>query len=132
MRGAVMVSWIEIPDSADINVEKAVPVDVGHGHARGPIRLTADMGFGGDVFELEISFVKIKLVAPLIRRQIDIRQPVVVDIPDGNACAIIIIEIIQDAEGITVSIGVDKPDAGLRSIHFSEKHRAVMGTTGQQ
>ena len=131
-RVAVMVARVVIADCANIDVEKTVPIDIGHGDAGGPIGIAGYSGPGRDIFKNEIAFIKIEFVAALVGRQIDIGQTVIIDVPNRHTRSIVVIQVVEYAQRIPVDILVDKRYAGFSGFQSGEKHRLAMCTALQE
>lgn len=102
-----------IGNYGNIDVEIPVAVNIGHGYTRAPVGISGHAGFFGNVFELKISFVEVKLVTGLVvGGKIEIRQSVVVDVASGYAASVVIIEVIQDVEEFVFLQCVFKIDVG--------------------
>src|SRR5438034_1286311 len=67
-------------DAGDVDVDEAVPVDVGHGDAGLPAVGIGDAGPVGDVLEPIISLVQVQPVGSDVRGEIEVGQAVVVDV----------------------------------------------------
>ena len=97
-KGEVMIVDIELvlavaiahmPGVADIDVEPSVIVDIHEHYACAPHAVLSEAGLVGDVLELEIAFVEIKLIVRHVGGEEDVGEAVVVDIPDGDATAVV-------------------------------------------
>jgi hypothetical protein len=88
----------EIVDARHIDVDLAIAVDVGHGDAGFPPVGISDAGLPGDVLELIIPFVPIKLVRPDVRGEIQVRKPIAVDIANCDAATIVVVKVVDDVE----------------------------------
>ena len=88
----------EVVDGGNVDVDLPVSVDVGHGDAGFPPVGISDARLPGDVLELIIPFIPIKPVRTDVRREIQIREPITVDIADCDATAIVVVEVVDDVE----------------------------------
>jgi hypothetical protein len=120
--GAVVVIDIEFVASVavahmagvtDIDVEPAVVVDVYHGDPGAPHTILAEAGFVGDIFELEVALVEVQLIAAHIGGEEDIGEPVVVDIADGYAAAVVKIAEEEAIVQFAVLYIIHKVDTGI-------------------
>ncbi len=74
---------------ADIDVQPAVVIDVYEYYSCAPHAVLTEAGFAGDIFELEIAFIEIELIAGHVGGEEDIGEAVVVDVADGYAAAVV-------------------------------------------
>ena len=97
-KGEIMIVDIELvlampiahmPGVADINIEPSIIVDIDEHYACAPHAVLAEAGLVGNVFEMEVTFVEIKFVVRHVGGEEDVREAVVVDIPDGDAAAVV-------------------------------------------
>jgi len=78
-----------MPGVADIDIEPAIVVDVHEHHACTPHAVLAEAGLVRDVFEVKVAFVEIKFIVRHVGGEEDVGEAVVVDIPDGDATAVV-------------------------------------------
>ena len=107
------VAVTHVTGIANVDIEPAVVVDVDENRAGTPHAILLEPGFGGDVFELEISFIKIEFVGAHVGRKEDVREAVVIDVSDGYAAAVIeipekeaVVETLIDDFVIEVNSGI--------------------------
>jgi hypothetical protein len=68
----------------------------------------------GDILELEVAFVQVQFVAALaVGRKIDIGETVVVNVTNGYASAIVVIQVVENAEGLPGLKIISELDLGL-------------------
>jgi len=78
-----------MPGVADIDIEPAVVIDIYEHHACAPHAVLAEACLVGDVFEMKVAFVEIKFIGPHVGGEEDVGEAVVVDVPDGDAAAVV-------------------------------------------
>jgi hypothetical protein len=98
---------------ADVDIEPAVAVDVGHDGAGAPHAILAEAGFCGDIFEVEAAFVEIEFVLTHVGGEEDIGESVVVDVADGYAAAIVEVAEEEAVGEFAVDYFVVEIDAGI-------------------
>ena len=98
-------------DARDVDVDAPVTVHVGHGDAGLPPISVGDARLIGDVLELIVALVPVKLVGAEVRGKIKILQPVPIHVPNGDAAAVVVVEIVQDVEVGLLRELVDEADA---------------------
>ena len=103
----------EIVDARDVDIDVAVPVDVGHRGAGLPARGIRDAGAVGDVLEPVIPLVQVEPVGAHVRREVEVREAVVVDVAHRHAPAVVVVHVAEDVERGVVRQPVDERDAGL-------------------
>ena len=81
----------------NINVQPAIAIDIGHHTAAVPAALAFNSGSGTYVFELEFPLIQIQLVRTLIGSKKQIGKTVVVDVTNRHAPAVVVVQIIQNA-----------------------------------
>jgi hypothetical protein len=82
----------------DINIQPAVVVDINQYNTGTPLFFCRKTGSFRNIFKLKIPFVEVELVASLVGSKKNIRQPVIVEVADGNTAAIIKIPVIEHIE----------------------------------
>jgi len=107
------VAVLHVAGVADIDIEPAVAVDIGHDGAGAPHAVLAEAGFCGDIFEVEAALVEIELVLAHIGGEEDIGEPVVVDIADGDAAAVVEVAEEEAVSELAVDHLVIEIDAGV-------------------
>ena len=99
-------------DAGDVDVHPAVPVDVRHRDSGLPAVGIGDAGPRGDIFEPIVPLVQIEAVGPHVRREIQVRQTVVVDVAHGYAAAVVEVHVVEDVERGVVGQPVRERDTG--------------------
>src|SRR4029077_6312560 len=66
----------------------------------------------GDVLETVVALVKVALVEPHVRRAVEDRHPVIVDVAHRHATAVVEVQVLEDVEGGVVGEPVGERDAG--------------------
>ena len=94
----VSAKTLDAHHGTDINVQPAVPVYIRHDASGIPTAFAKHSGLLTDVFELQISFVQVELVWPLVSGKEKIRQAVIVDVSDRDSTPVVVVQIIQDAD----------------------------------
>jgi hypothetical protein len=110
-----------VAHGTDINIEQAVGIDIGHGHAGFPVGLSLDACLDRHVFKLPVASVEVEFVAPLIGRKKQVGQAIIVDIAGSYASSIVKIEIIYNTQAVGILDLVDKLDARFRAGEFFKK-----------
>jgi hypothetical protein len=98
IEGVVTVFAFERTGLADIDIQKTIPIDIGHADSCGPNALDPKSRFLGNVFKFEIAFVQVKAIRGLVACKENIDQAIVVDVAECDAGSI---------EKIAKSIGVE-------------------------
>ena len=109
-----LVVALDVAGVADVNIQPAVAIDVGHRHPGRPAPRSRYAGRFGHVLELQIAPIEVEPVGQAIGAEVDIGQAVVINVADGYAAAIVIVAV---AKYIEVAVGgqlVDEVDAGFR------------------
>ena len=88
----------EVVDAGDVDVQPAVAIDVRHRDAGLPAVRVGDARFLGDVLELIVALIAIELVRAEVRSEVEIREPVPVDVAGGDATAVVVVEVVQGVE----------------------------------
>ena len=88
----------EVIDGGDVDVDVAVAIDVGHGDAGFPSDRVGDTGALGDVLEMVVPLVQIESIRADVRREIEVGQPIVVDVTDGDSAPVVVVQIREDVE----------------------------------
>jgi hypothetical protein len=78
-----------VPGVADIDIEPSIVIDIYEHDAGAPHAVLAEAGLVGDVFEVKVAFVEIELIRSHVGSEEDVGEAVVVDIPDGDAAAVV-------------------------------------------
>ena len=102
-----------VVDAGDVDVDLAVAVDVGHGDAGLPSNCISDAGFVGDVLERVAALVSIELVGAKVGGEVQIGEAIAVDITDGDAGAVVVVEVVEDVEVRFFRQRIGEGDAGL-------------------
>ena len=85
-----------ISNSAYINIQQAVTIQIGHGYTATPIGSSSNTCFVCNIFKFKIAFVEVEfVVAFAVCRKINIGQTIIIDITRCNTPTVIIIEIIK-------------------------------------
>jgi hypothetical protein len=107
------VAVTHVTGIADVDIEPAVIVDIDENRAGTPHAILLEPRFGGDVFELEITFIEIEFIGAHVGRKEDVGETIVIDIADGDPAAVIevpekeaIVEALIDDLVIEVNAGV--------------------------
>src|SRR5262249_11017236 len=79
----------------DVDVEVPVAVYVGH-RSSGRPRARLDAGSLGDVVEPHVPFVQVQAARDHVAGEKDVRQAVVIDVPHGDAGAIVDVDVVLD------------------------------------
>src|SRR5206468_11983369 len=67
----------------------------------------------GDVLELVVPLVAVQSIGTDVRREVEIREPVAVDVTHGDAAAVVVVEEVDDVErGILLRHRIHERDAG--------------------
>lgn len=106
-----------------INIESAIAVYIGEGHAGGPDLPDAETGFFGDIFKFKIAAIEIKPVGSHVAAQENIGQAVVIYVADTDPAAVVEIAKEITVEGIGIGYVVAEVDAGLGSVEQGETGR---------
>ena len=123
----------EIVDTRDVDVDKPVPVDVGHRDAGLPGPRVRDPGALGDVLEAVIALVQVEPVGTDVRGEVEVRQPVVVDVAHRHAAAVVVVQVGEDVECGVVGQPVGERDAGaLRGQPLEELRLTGTGTARER
>src|SRR5690606_31908747 len=94
----VVVVALHISRIADVDVQKAIVVDIHHQYPGGP-RLVAHDSCGlRNVLKLHVSLVQVESVGNHVPGEIDVGKPVVVDVPDGHPTPVIEVPVLEDVE----------------------------------
>ena len=104
--GAVAVIYVqhiptaqcEMGDRRDVDVEVPVAIDVGHRDAGRPALHLSHTGPLRDVLEPEIALVAIEPVGTEIRREVQVRQAVAINVAGGHAPTVVVVQIIDDVD----------------------------------
>src|SRR5881396_4236225 len=81
-----------------IDIEQSVAVDVDQHDTYGPeIRLRFERPVG-NILESEIPPVDVQPVPALVRREVEVRQTVAVEIAGGNTATVVVVEVIEDVQ----------------------------------
>ena len=91
--------WIvHAPCIANINVEPSIVIDIRHYHTGTPLLFIAETCFVRNIFELEISFVKIKLITALVGGKKNVSKAVIVDIANRHSTAVVKISVVKNIQ----------------------------------
>ena len=85
-------------DRRDVDVEVPVAIDVGHRDAGRPALYLSHTGPLRDVLEPEIALVAIEPVGTEIRREVQVRQAVAINVAGGHAPTVVVVQIIDDVD----------------------------------
>ena len=107
-----LVIACDVSRIANVDVEFAVAIYVGHGNSRTPAPGSSYSGLVRDVFELPVAFIQVKFIGRHIGREIKIGKAVAVDVPDGNTAAVVVVAVGQYIELLGVLYAVDEVDPG--------------------
>src|SRR5438034_2796802 len=110
-------------DAGDVDVDEAVPVDVGHGDAGLPAVGIGDAGPVGDVLEPIISLVQVQPVGSDVRGEIEVGQAVVVDVTHRYSATVVVVHVGEDVERGIVGQPVGERDAGAARRQELEQDR---------
>jgi len=118
---------------ADIDVEPAVAVDIGHYDTGAPLLFTSrESCLFRYILELKIAFIEIELVGAHIGSEEDVGQAVVIDVSDGYAAAIVEIPVGENIEiGFILDV-VGEPDAGVGHLIEEGRDRGGCMFTGRR
>jgi hypothetical protein len=111
----------DIAGVADVDVEQAIAVHVGHGHSRGPVSFAAHPGFIGDVLELEMAFVEVEFISVQVRREHHLRETVTIEVADRHATAVVEIAVGEDVHLRCVLDAIDEAHPRITRGHHREK-----------
>jgi hypothetical protein len=100
----------EVADAGDIDVEPPVAVDVGHRDPGLPALGVRHTGVLGDILEAEVPRVAIETVGPQVRREVQVRQAVAIDVSGRYAAAVVVVQVVQDVERRIFGQRVDERD----------------------
>src|SRR5579863_89591 len=75
---------IQLADAAYIDIEKSVIIDIHNGDARRPCAVVWYLGFVGDVFEMQVAGIEVKLVLALVSCKEQIDAAVIIEIAGAN------------------------------------------------
>src|SRR5580692_4134373 len=84
--------------SADIDIQEAVVVDVDDGDACGPAIVFGNPGFSGNIFEMQVAFIQVEPVGPLVGCEEQVDLPVVVEVAGAYPAAVVVIHVIEYVE----------------------------------
>src|SRR3989454_9598848 len=99
-------------DAGDVDVDEAVPVDVGHGDGGLPAVGISHTGPVGDVLEPIISLIHVQPVGPDVRSEVEVGQAVVVDVTHRYSATVVVVHVGEDVERGIVGQPVGERDAG--------------------
>ena len=88
----------EVIDATHVEIHVAVAVDVGRGDAGLPADRIGDAGALGHVLEAVVALVQIEAIRAAVGREVEVGEPVVVDVSDRDAAAVVVVEVVQDVE----------------------------------
>ena len=111
----------EVIDARDIDVDFPIAVDVGHRDAGFPADRIGDAGLVGDVLELIVALIAIELVRTEVRGEVEVGEPVSVDIADGHSCTVVVVQVVQDVEVGPLGQVVRESDAGRLGLQQLEE-----------
>src|SRR5690606_37259 len=117
----VALEAIDAHHGTDIDVQKAVPIDIGHGRSGVPTAVPPNAGLLGNVLEFEIAQVPVQPIGDLVAGKEYIGQAVIVDIPDGHPAPIVKIEVVQNAEAFPGGEGIGKLNSAIPGIGIGEQ-----------
>src|SRR5438477_11894577 len=81
-----------------IDIEQSVAVDVDeHNSGRPELRLRSE-GAIRNILESEIPLVDVQPVLTLVRREVEVRQTVAVEISGRNTATVVVVEVIEDVQ----------------------------------
>ena len=106
------VVTLDITGVADVDVEPAVRIDVGHRHAGTPGGLSRYAGPLGHVLELHVPPVEEEAVIYPVTAQVDVGQSVVVDVTQGHAAAVVEVAVGVDVEVLVEVERIGEVDPG--------------------
>jgi hypothetical protein len=78
-----------MPGIADIDIEPSIVIDIYEYHACAPHAVLVEAGLVGDVLEVKVAFVEIKLIRSHVGGEEDVGETVVVDVPEADATAVV-------------------------------------------
>ena len=88
----------KVVDAGDVDVDQPVAVDVGHGDAGLPTYGIRHPCFFGDVLEAVVPKIAIELVGTEVGGEVEIGEPVAVDVTDRDAGAVVVVQVVEDVE----------------------------------
>ena len=100
--------------SANVNIQPTVVVDIHHGDPCVPVGVTHHTRSDSNVFKLEVALVQVKFIFPLVGREVNILQTIVVDVSNSKPATVIKIEIIEYTQLLSVGKLIGETDARLR------------------
>ena len=103
----------QVVDAGNVDVDLPVAVDIRHGDARLPAYRIRQARPLGDVLELVVAFVSIEPVRTEVGGEVEIGKAVAIDVADGDAGAIVVVEVVEDVEVGLLGKNVGEADAGL-------------------
>ena len=81
-----------------IDIQQAIAVDVDeHNSGRPELRLRSERAIR-NILEFEISPVDVQPVLTLVRREVEVRQTVAVEISGRNTATVVVVEVIEDVQ----------------------------------
>ena len=95
----------------DVDVEVAVAVDVDHRDAGGP-PIGPDPRARGHVLEPHVALVEVQATRDHVAGEVQVGEPVVVDVADGDAGAVVDVGVGLNVEGVARRDGVRERDSG--------------------
>ena len=110
----------DVAGVADVDVEQAVTVHVGHGYSRGPVPFSADSGFIRDVLEMEMTLVQVESISVEIRCEHHLRQAIAIEVADGHTPAVVEIAVGEDVHLRRVLDAIDESHPRIARGHHRE------------
>ena len=112
-----------------IDIQQAIAVDVDeHNSGRPELRLRSERAIR-NILEFEISPVDVQSVLTLVRREVEVRQTVAVEISGRNTATVVVVEVIEDVQRRCGLQLVDEADPRCVRIQQLEA-RFSAGSTG--
>ena len=105
---------------AHMDVEQAVAVHVGHGHAGGPAWWGCVQRGSGHILEPHAAQVPVQPVRHLIAAQVDVGEPVTVQVAECHTTAVVGIDVGEVVHFRALRDGVREVDAGMGCGHLRE------------
>ena len=88
----------EVAHARDVDVEMAVAVHVGHRDAGRPPAGPRHARALGDVLEPVVPLVQVEPVGPEVGGEVEVGQPVAVDVARRDAAAVVVVQVVEDVE----------------------------------
>src|SRR5438552_5171378 len=113
----------EVVDARYVDVDLPVAIDVGHRDAGFPADRIGDAGLVGDVLELIVALIAIELVRAEVRGEVQVGEPVSVDIADGNSGTVVVVQVVEDVKVRPLRQVVGERDSGRFWLEELEQRR---------